>query len=68
MADGYEFTNDWFAVNAPVWRNMVAEMKPPRVSSDVVYLDDEIRINLGSLGGMYLLRRSTEPPFSLLAG
>ena len=40
-------------------------MKPPRVSSDVVYLDDEMRINLGSLGGMYLLRRSAEPPFSL---
>lgn len=46
---------------------LVADMKPPRVSSDVVYLDDEMRINLGSLGGMYLLRRSAEPPFSLPA-
>jgi hypothetical protein len=47
---------------------LVAEMKPPRVSSDVVYLDDEIRINLGSLGGMYLLRRSDEPPVSVDLG
>lgn len=30
MSDAYEFTNDWFAVNAPVWRNMLAEMKPRR--------------------------------------
>lgn len=28
MFDGYDFTNDWFAINAPVWRNMVAEMRP----------------------------------------
>ncbi|MCX7358741.1 MAG: class I SAM-dependent methyltransferase [Alphaproteobacteria bacterium] len=30
MTDGYEFTNDWFAINAPVWRNIVADMKPRR--------------------------------------
>lgn len=30
MSDAYEFTNDWFAVNAPVWRNMVADTKPRR--------------------------------------
>ncbi|MEQ1817841.1 MAG: class I SAM-dependent methyltransferase [Terricaulis sp.] len=30
MSNGYEFTNDWFAVNEPVWRNMVTEMKPRR--------------------------------------
>ena len=30
MSDGYEFTNDWFAINSPVWRNMVADMKPRR--------------------------------------
>ncbi|MCU0761301.1 MAG: PAP/fibrillin family protein [Steroidobacteraceae bacterium] len=47
---------------------LVAEMKPPRVSSDVVYLDDQMRINLGSLGGMYLLRRSPEPPVSVDLG
>lgn len=30
MSDDYEFTNDWFAVNTPVWRNMVADIKPRR--------------------------------------
>lgn len=30
MSNSYEFTNDWFAVNAPVWRNIVADMKPRR--------------------------------------
>ncbi len=30
MSDGYEFTNDWFAINAPVWRNIVADMEPRR--------------------------------------
>jgi len=28
VSDTYEFSSDWFAVNAPVWRNMVAETKP----------------------------------------
>lgn len=44
---------------------LAAEMKPPRVSSDVIYLDDEIRINVGSTGGLYLLKRSAEAPFSI---
>lgn len=30
MSDAYEFTNDWFAINTPVWRNIVADMKPRR--------------------------------------
>ena len=44
---------------------LVADMKPPKVSSDVIYLDDEIRINVGSVGGLYLLKRSGEQPFSI---
>jgi hypothetical protein len=40
-------------------------LKPPRLHSDVVYLDDDMRINLGSLGGLYLLRRSATPPVSV---
>lgn len=28
VADDYEFTTDWFVVNEPVWRNMIAEIKP----------------------------------------
>ncbi len=42
-----------------------ADMKPPQLSSDVIYLDDELRINVGSLGGLYLLKRSDEAPVSL---
>ncbi|MBL8547198.1 MAG: class I SAM-dependent methyltransferase [Hyphomonadaceae bacterium] len=30
MSDDYEFTNDWFAVNAPIWRKMVTETTPRR--------------------------------------
>ena len=40
-------------------------MKPPKLSSDVIYLDDALRINVGSLGGLYLLRRSDEPAISI---
>jgi predicted O-methyltransferase YrrM len=28
MADGYEFTVDWFSAGAPVWRSMIADIKP----------------------------------------
>jgi hypothetical protein len=45
-----------------------ADMKPPRLHSDVVYLDDQHRINIGSFGGLYLLRRSAEPPVSVSLG
>jgi hypothetical protein len=44
---------------------LVADMKPPKLSSDVVYLDDDLRINVGSLGGLYLLARSAEPAVSI---
>ena len=35
-------------------------LKPPRLHSDVIYLDDELRINAGSLGGIYVLRRTPD--------
>lgn len=41
------------------------ELTPPRLHSDVVYLDDELRINVGSFGGLYVLARSAEPPVSI---
>lgn len=41
-------------------QRLAAERKPPKLYSDVVYLDEDMRINLGSLGGMYLLRRLNE--------
>jgi hypothetical protein len=51
-----------FAGDAPL---VVDLGKPPRLHSDVVYLDDDIRINAGGLGGLYVLRRSPEPPASI---
>jgi hypothetical protein len=41
------------------------EFKPAKLYSDVVYLDDQIRINIGGMGGVYVLARRTEPPISL---
>ncbi len=37
------------------------ELKPPRVHSDVVYCDGDMRINYGSLGGVYVLNRLHRP-------
>lgn len=41
------------------------ELKPPRLHSDIVYLDRDTRINMGSLGGFYVLRRLDEPSVSV---
>ncbi len=53
------FTND---------EALTAEIKPPRLHSDVVYLDHDMRINIGSLGGLYVLKKSAEPAFSVQIG
>jgi hypothetical protein len=42
-----------FAADEPI----AADFKPPKLSSDVVYCDEELRINLGSMGGVYVLER-----------
>jgi hypothetical protein len=42
---------------APLWR----ELKPPKLHSDVVYCDDDMRINFGSMGGVYVLNRLNTP-------
>ena len=43
-------------------------LKPPRLHSDVVYLDDHHRVNTGSLGGLYVLRRvSDRSPRSVIS-
>jgi hypothetical protein len=43
-------------------------LKPPRLYSDVVYLDDHHRVNTGSLGGLYVLRRvSDRSPRSIVS-
>jgi len=42
-----------------------ADIKPPKLHSDVVYCDDSLRINFGSMGGVYVLRRTDGPGVSV---
>jgi hypothetical protein len=44
---------------------LVRPLKPPRLHSDIVYCDDDLRINIGSLGGVYVLRRLDQQPVSV---
>lgn len=37
------------------------DLKPPKLHSDVVYCDDDMRINFGSMGGVYVLKRLPGP-------
>jgi hypothetical protein len=48
----------------PVDHALRVDLKPPRLHSDVVYLDNQYRINIGSFGGLYVLKRLTEAPLS----
>ncbi len=41
------------------------EFRPPKLHSDIVYVDDDLRINYGSLGGFYVLQKLSEPGFSV---
>ena len=41
------------AADAP----LTVAIKPPKLHSDVTYCDDELRINRGSLGGLYVMER-----------
>jgi len=43
------------------------DFKPPALHSDIVYLDDDLRINFGGLKGFYVLLRAQRPAFSLAA-
>jgi len=43
-------------------------LTPPRLHSDVVYCDDDMRINYGSMGGVYVLRRLHTPGKSVRFG
>ena len=40
------------------------DFKPAKLYSDVVYLDDTTRINIGGMGGVYVLERRLEPAIS----
>ena len=41
------------------------EFKPPALYSDIVYLDEDSRINYGKLGGFYVLTRDPTAPYSI---
>jgi hypothetical protein len=41
------------------------EQKPPRLHSDVVYCDEDMRINFGVMGGIYVLHRLHTPGISV---
>ncbi len=47
--------------NAP----LLHSLKAAKLFSDVVYVDEELRINRGGLGGLYVLRRLREPGVSV---
>lgn len=44
---------------------LIADFTPPRLHSDVVYCDEDMRINFGSMGGVYVLRRLDHPGYSV---
>ena len=57
-------------VDAPVFRralglpedaSLAAVFRPPRLHSDVVFLDPEMRVNIGSIGGNYVMSHTGEP-------
>ncbi len=41
------------------------EFRPPKLHSDIVYVDEDMRINYGGLGGFYVLQRLTSKGFSV---
>ena len=36
---------------------LMQELRPPKLHSDIVYVDEDMRINYGGLGGLYVLQR-----------
>lgn len=44
---------------------MAVNLKPPKLHSDVVYCDHDMRINFGSMGGVYVLGRNQHPGYSV---
>ncbi|MFK7954856.1 MAG: hypothetical protein AB8B96_02080 [Lysobacterales bacterium] len=41
------------------------EFRPPALHSDIVYLDEDTRVNYGKLGGFYVLSRDSRAAYSL---
>jgi len=45
------------ALDMPDDTPLEVEIKSPKLHSDIVYCDEDIRINFGSVGGIYVLGR-----------
>ncbi|MFZ4689990.1 MAG: PAP/fibrillin family protein [Polymorphobacter sp.] len=52
----------------PADHPLKSELKPMKLHSDVVYCDDNMRINFGSMGGVYVLKRLKTPGKSVAFG
>jgi hypothetical protein len=53
------------ALELPEGCALKRDFKPAKLHSDVVYLDETTRINIGGMGGVYILERRAEPAFTL---
>jgi hypothetical protein len=52
----------------PADQPLSVELKPPRLSSDVVFCDEDMRINFGSVGGIYVMDRLSHRGHSVSFG
>lgn len=53
------------AFGLPADAALLRPLKPPKLHSDIVYCDQRLRINVGSLGGVYVLERLDQAPVSV---
>ncbi|MEM9879882.1 MAG: PAP/fibrillin family protein [Pseudomonadota bacterium] len=66
-ADGMTDADLRQAFDLPEDKPLQFEFKSPTLHSDVVYCDEDMRINFGSLGGKYVLHRLKQPFVSVAA-
>lgn len=48
-------------LNLPDDHDLECSVKSPKLHSDIVFCDDTLRINFGSVGGIYVLERQSHP-------
>lgn len=53
------------ALGLPAGASLDVAFKPPKLYSDILYLDETLRINRGNFGGLYVVERSDEPMVSV---
>ena len=53
------------AFDLPADTPLSVDMKPPKLHSDVVFCDEDMRINFGSMGGAYVMNRSDHGGYSV---